>query len=169
MSAGQICFASHDNHYVLKFIGEIRCTLGVTFDRFLDDLLSQPKLEDFVLDLSEAEMIDSTCLGLLARVSNEMRRASGEKTTIVSTNSDINRVLESVSFDQVFNISNETLPPLQDAVCLTVNEADTVCMAETVLSSHRLLSEINEQNRETFHEVIESLESERGKKTSSES
>lgn len=167
MTEGQICFASHDDHYVLKFVGEIRCTLGCTFDRFLDELFNKARLEEIVLDLSEAEMVDSTCLGLMARVSNEMLESTGQKTTIISTNADINQVLESISFDLIFNITDQPLPPLEGAVCLTVNDADTSCMADTVLTSHRLLSEINDENRETFHDVIESLETALEKKAHS--
>ncbi|MCG8427041.1 MAG: STAS domain-containing protein [Chromatiales bacterium] len=168
MSQGHICYASHDDHYVLKFTGEIRCQLGCTFDRFLDELFNQVKLAKIVLDLSEAEMIDSTCLGLLARVANKMRETTNQKTTIISTKADINQVLESIGFDQVFNISTQPLPPLEGETCLTINESDTSCMADTVLSAHRLLSEINEENREVFHDVIETLESELEKDAQSE-
>ena len=159
MTDGKICFANQQERYVLKFIGEIRCTLGCTFDRFLDELFKEARLEEIQLDLSEAEMIDSTCLGLLARVANEMRKTTGKKTTLVSTRPDINQLLQNVSFDQVFNITDQPAPALVDETCLFVNDSDTACMAETVLTAHHLLSEISDDNREAFKDVIKTVES----------
>jgi hypothetical protein len=57
-----------------------------------------------VIDLTETRSIDSTTLGLLAKLSILSRQKVGLLPTVVTTHEDITRLLQSMGFDQVFNI-----------------------------------------------------------------
>ena len=55
MDNAKILHASQNGIHVLRFVGDIRYTLGHTLDRFLDELFAGPTPEGFVIDLSATD------------------------------------------------------------------------------------------------------------------
>ncbi|MGB5179284.1 MAG: STAS domain-containing protein, partial [Gammaproteobacteria bacterium] len=74
MDNGNVLHASHDDVHVLRFIGDIRYPLSPSIDRYLEQIFAGPKPAGFVIDLTETDSIDSTNLGLLARLATRMQR-----------------------------------------------------------------------------------------------
>ena len=68
MSTGRIQFAEMDGTFVLKFIGEIRLTLCSALDATIEKIFSSLNFSSIVIDLTESRSIDSTTLGLLAKL-----------------------------------------------------------------------------------------------------
>ena len=68
MADGKVLHASHDGVHVLRYIGDIRYTLTPSINRFLEGVFAGPKPAGFVIDLTQADSIDSTNLGQLARI-----------------------------------------------------------------------------------------------------
>ena len=77
MDNGKVLHASHDDIHVLRFIGDIRYTLSPSIDRFLKEIFSGSPPAGFVIDLTETDSIDSTNLGLLARIAKAMKSLDG--------------------------------------------------------------------------------------------
>lgn len=158
MENGAVYYARHEDAYVIKLTGEVRYQLGCSFDEFLKRLFAKADFSDIVIDLTEARMIDSTCLGLLAKIANYIRRRFDRKVSIFSSHEDINKILESVGFDTVFNICNANGGGMGDADRMTVCETDRSHLAATLYEAHLILSELNEKNREMFKNVVEELQ-----------
>ena len=95
--------------YVLKFIGEVRLDLCTTIDSFVDRLVHDPGLRGVIVDLSETRQIDSTSLGLLAKLSLGSRQALYELPTLVCSNPEVLRFLSSMGFDDVFHIIDHVI------------------------------------------------------------
>jgi len=69
--------------------------------------------------------------------------------------------LLSMGFDQVFHIVDE---PFKDEASFHEWVADSVCeneAREQVIAAHRVLMSLNEKNKNTFKELVDSLESDR--------
>ena len=160
---GKILFAAHDGVHVLKFVGDVRVTLGPAISAFLDKIGNCQSFRSIIIDLSETVGIDSTSLGLLAKIAMRVDESYGAKPTIVSTNDDITRILLSMGFDQVFVIAHDVGEGLTgigsgcEVPCRAVSEQD---MREQVLDAHRALMSMNETNRETFQDLVGALEAE---------
>ena len=158
MDEGKVLHASHDDVHVLRYIGDIRYTLSPSIDRFLEGIFTGQKPAGFVIDLTETDSIDSTNLGLLARIAMRMQSLDAPQVTLLSNRADINSVLTSMALDEVFNIVDETRPiagPLQE---LPRGNADRETLARTLIDAHRALMQLNEHNREMFQDVVASLE-----------
>ena len=69
MQAGQILVADHNGISVIKMIGDVRLTLCISFDKFIEEMYQAENFRTVLFDLSEAEAIDSTTLGLMAKIS----------------------------------------------------------------------------------------------------
>ena len=158
MTAGRILVGDHGGVYVLKFLGDVRVNLCATVDGFLRDLLRSDDLASVLVDLTETEGIDSTSLGLLARLSIETRRRIGTVPTIVSTNPDITRVLSTMGFDDVFVIVEQPLEEVGQLGELPTVEADEEDVRQRVLDAHRALMELNDENRASFRDLVTALE-----------
>ncbi|MGI9321854.1 MAG: STAS domain-containing protein, partial [Thiogranum sp.] len=104
MNNGKVMHATHDGIHVLRFVGDIRYTMSPSIDRFLKEIFSGPSPAGFIIDLTETDSIDSTNLGLLARIAKSMKGLNDSRVTILSDHADINSVLTSMAFDEVFDI-----------------------------------------------------------------
>ncbi len=164
METGNVYYAKHDGVLVLKFVGEIRYTMGESYrisaslDAFLDKLFEGKDFENVLLDLTETLSIDSTNLGLIAKIGQFTQQQFGRKATILSTNEDIDAILDSVGFDQVFMILHETSETTAELQDLPQAESPDRELAHMILDAHRALTSLNEKNKEMFKNVVQILE-----------
>lgn len=159
MSTGKIQFAEQDGTFALKFVGEVRLTLCSALDATIEKIFSAHNFKAIVIDLTETTNVDSTTLGLLAKLSILSRQKVGLLPTLVTTNPDITRLLESMGFDGVFNIVSAPVPC---PGCLREMPAQDLSEDEVrarVLEAHRILMELNEHNRTAFRDLVTALES----------
>ena len=158
MDNGNVLHACHNDVHVLRFIGDIRYTLSPSIDRFLEEIFTGPQPVSFVIDLTEADSIDSTNLGLLARLAIRMQRLDAQRVTIVSNRADINSVLTSMALDEVFDIVKDTGLETDAAQEVPQKYTDRETLARTLIDAHRALMDLNEDNREMFQDVVAALE-----------
>ncbi len=157
MPSGHILFAIHHGTYVLKFTGEVRAPMCATLDNFLERMFNDAEISAILIDLTETEYIDSTALGLIAKTAVFLQMHNQRKPIILSTNQDITRILESMGFDQVFIVlacecHEKCLDELPEV------EPSEQEMMEKVISAHRVLMGLSEQNQATFKNLVEALE-----------
>lgn len=162
MNDGNVYYAEQDGTGVIRFEGAIRYTLANALERFLDDLFARNQFSRLIVDLSDTESIDSTGLGLLARIANGVRRRDGSRPLLFSPQTDINTLISSICLDSAFTLYDCPPPPLTGAA-LPPGDPSEIEVAQTILEAHRLLSEINDANRTQFQSVVEAFEKELGK------
>jgi len=157
---GRILVGHHDGVYVILFEGDVRLTLCTAVDEYMDKMFRDPGFRSVVVDLSRTESIDSTSLGLLAKLSIQSQKRFNFRPTLVSTRRDVTRILFSMGFDDVFNIVEEPLEHTEQLGELPPVEADQEHVRQRVLDAHRVLMSMNDTNRETFHDLVATLEAE---------
>ena len=155
---GRILVASHDGIYLIVFEGDVRLTLCSTVDGYLEKMFKDDAFRSVVVDLSQTENIDSTSLGLLAKLSIQAEKRFHFRPTLVSTRRDITRILLSMGFDEVFNLVETALEHKEQVVELPRLAASEEDVRQQVLDAHRLLMSMNEANHEAFHDLVAALE-----------
>lgn len=158
MIPGRILVGNGDGTYLLKFVGDVRLSLGAAFDEFLDRLFRDRKLRSVLVDLSLTDAIDSTSLGALARLSVQAEKRLGCTPTLVSTRPDINRLLTTMGFDDIFHIVHEPLLDSRQLGELPKSDLSAGELRQRVLAAHRHLMGINESNRDEFEDLVATLE-----------
>jgi len=163
MSEGKILYSKKEQRYFIKLSGDLRFTSGRDFDSLLESMFKDTDMEDVMIDMSEANYLDSTMLGLLAKIANFFITKFQKKITILSTNEDINYLLSNIGLDNVFIIvtSFEVTPEVLENIP-NINSSDRE-NAMTILEAHRQLVNLNEKNSEVFKDVIELLEQDTNK------
>jgi anti-anti-sigma factor len=158
MQLGRILVAGQSGAFVIKLVGDVRLTLCTTLDEFFDEMLSVENFASVVVDLSDALNVDSTTLGLLAKLAIKAKERFKFVPVILSTNRDITRVLESMGFDRVFSIREEPLLNDEDLGELPVLQCSEDSVKKRVLEAHRILMGLSDSNHAKFRELVSLLE-----------
>lgn len=158
MPDGRILYARYEDFHVLRFEGEVPYTLSPSLEHFLERLFTGPVGRGFVVDLTRTRSIDSTNLGLLARIAKHMSRVGGPRVTIVSDQDDVNKVLLGLGFDEVFDLVGENFAASAEGREIAVEPLKEADLAAAVLDAHRALMSLNARNRNEFKDVVELLE-----------
>ena len=158
MSQCRVLQADCSGVYILKLVGEVRLNACSTIDSVIEKISESPNFRSLVVDLSETDHLDSTTLGMLAKLAVKAKEKSHFLPSIVSTNPDVTRIVESMGFDSVFVISKE---PIENESVLAEMEQKPLQeeeMRQTVLNAHRVLMDINENNRDKFRDLVDALQ-----------
>ena len=159
MIPGKIQFAERDGTYVLQLVGEVRLTLCSSLEAFLNMMFNEPGFKSVIVDLSEAETIDSTSLGMLAKLSIQSRKKFNQIPVLISPRPDITRILMSMGFERIFVIihdrENSSDTCMSELECESDGEQSTHAR---VLDAHRVLMSLNEDNRKAFNDLVKQLE-----------
>jgi anti-anti-sigma factor len=163
---GKVLYAHRGDDWVLRVQGPLRYTNASAFNHFLDELFDQRHPASVCVDLNATTAIDSTGIGLLAKIANSLERAGQGQPIVFSDNPDINELLTSVCLDDVCRIvpgqaslgagaeyPGEPIPP--------ANPSERE-LARTITDAHRLLCDLSESNRAQFQSVVEAFEREAG-------
>lgn len=158
MQSGKVLVAKSEGIYILKFLGDVRLNLSTALDQYIEQMFKVGDYRSAIIDLRETEGIDSTMLGLLAKVSIMAQHRSMTKPTLVSNSDDINRVLQSMGFEQVFYIVDHLVANKDELNELSTISADEEDVKKRVLEAHKTLMSLNEENRVSFQVLVDSLE-----------
>lgn len=153
---GRYYVHKESDHLFFRMQGKMKYTSSMGFDVFLKKTLSED-IDSIFIDLQNVEYIDSTNLGLIAKMAEFLIVNKKNRLIILSTHKDINEILASMGFDQVCNIV--TSPPEE----VDYNEISAVNAAsreiiKVMVDAHKKLIAISEDNQEIFQDVIELME-----------
>ena len=158
MKSGNIGVAECDGVNVIKMSGDVRLTLCLSFDDYISNMFQQSNFKSVVFDLTQAEAIDSTTLGLMAKISILSQKKALPAPTIVSPDPSIKRLLDCMGFSEIFTIVDDLqgmLKPQSNLECGEVNEEDAKLR---VIEAHKILMDLNEKNADTFKDLVNTLE-----------
>lgn len=159
MSIGRILAGSHEGVYLVKLEGDVRLTLCSAIDRYLDAMFEDPNFRSVLVDLNSASAVDSTTLGLLAKLSVESQKRFQSIPALFCESPDLLRVLQSMGFDDVFQISAQAPTSTAGLSELPAVEASQAEVRDRVLDAHRNLMQLNDSNRLAFRDLVSALES----------
>lgn len=158
MSEGKILAAEHDGAYALKLLGDVRVSLCTTIDDYFNQMYADSNFVSVLVDLCEAEGIDSTTLGLLAKLALRVRDQHGFKPVIYSCNPGINRLLQSMAFGKIFDIRVELCSDPELITELPSVNGNEDEIRQRVIEAHRILMDLSEENRARFKDLMAVLD-----------
>jgi anti-anti-sigma regulatory factor len=158
ISTGKILAADYKHMAMLKLIGDVRVVMSSTLDNYCNGLYRRGVLDAMLIDMSETKGIDSTALGLLAKMAIQLRNRFNVMPTIYSPNADITRILDSMSFDVIFHII-KTAPRRQATQYseLQLQTESEATVREKVIDAHLTLMALSEENRLEFQDLVQAL------------
>lgn len=161
MVSGSVLIGLHDRCFTLKLVGDVRVPWCVSLENYCEAVVKRGAVSTVCVDLTETENLDSTTLGVLAKLAIQARAECGANATLVCQDDDLLRLLQSMAFEQVFDI--DTAPQgsgaaLQDLPFIDCSELE---LQDSVIDAHRILMALSEENRAEFIELVTALENSR--------
>lgn len=158
MQSGKIKIADKNGIIVIKLNGYVRLTLCTAFDDFIETMFASDNFVSVAIDLSDAEGLDSTTLGLLAKIAVRARKQFNFTPIIISTDPSVTRLLSSMCFERIFDIRKKGPQSLCDYGDLPIAVSSEEDVKSRVLDAHRTLMGVSEENAECFRDLVNSLE-----------
>ncbi len=158
--AGCISYAKTARTYVIRFEGDIRYSQCTHLDQLLDTLFKEIDFENILIDVRTATALDSTSLGVIARIGQFLRQTLHKRASILSNNPDITDTLKNVGFDDVFSIidHHSACPKTAHQLLLVPQQpCSEQQLTETVYEAHRILCELNDKNHAQFIAVCHAI------------
>jgi anti-anti-sigma factor len=147
---------------ILVLSGHVRYIAVRALRSFIDELMATETHDTLVIDLRHLQAIDSTGMGLLARLGRSTL-VRGRRSVIVCAVHDVLTCLRSAAFDKLFIIVEQwpfDQEPLLTEIPLESQDLEPAIMGRFILDAHRDLACLSRENQETFADVIAALETE---------
>lgn len=158
MSTGHVEYASLDGTHIFKLVGEVRAQSCISLDKLLSRIEQQDNVIGAIVDLSQSTFIDSTVLGVLAKLGIKLNQIHHIQAVMLSTNPDITTLANSMGLGQVFVILNYSGDPNVCTRALIDENITQKAMLTTVLDAHKTLMKLNQNNQNMFEPLVKKLE-----------
>lgn len=130
----------------------------------------QRGFREFVVDLQQCELMDSTFMGTLAGAALRLRELGQGALSVVNANTRSHDLLVGLGLDQLFEVSTEPGPKLPAEVSRVHSKVSSEDdQKKTVLEAHEALAKADAENAVKFRDVIEFLRQDLGGEASKES
>ena len=115
---------------------------------------------EFVVDVRNCPVMDSTFMGTLAGVALRLREIGQGALRVTHLNARNSDLLRNLGLDQLFTIDLCGITPPDDAQAKSIGPdagPDRVAQAQTMLEAHEALVEADPENLTKFKDVLEYL------------
>ncbi|MBR9805337.1 STAS domain-containing protein [bacterium] len=158
MGESKVLVGVKDAVLTIRLEGDVRLPWCPSIEQHFENTLASSDVESVCVDLTRAENVDSTTLGVIAKMGIEVKKHLNTLPVIFSCSETITRLLTSMGIDRVFSIelpSADQQESLRSLPMLNCSEAEA---QQTVLDAHRTLIDIKEENRQLFSDLLHALE-----------
>ncbi|MEO6054656.1 MAG: STAS domain-containing protein [Chthoniobacterales bacterium] len=116
----------------------------------------------FILDLENCELMDSTFMGTLAGIALRLRELGQGKISVINLNERNKDLLQNLGLDRIIDTENVEpgLSPISNDLEPASSDADASSKRDVVLTAHEALVEADPQNAVRFKDVLEFLHQE---------
>ncbi len=115
-------------------------------------------LREFVVDLKDCELMDSTFMGTLAGIA--LKIAVGGKVHVIRANPRNREVLRNLGLDRILSLEDEATSPAPETLQNAAPAQPGDPGKEAVIEAHENLAATNPENAVRFKDVLEFLKQE---------
>jgi len=160
-TSGKIYACVKDASLILRFQGDVRLVWCMSLEEYCRETYQRKGIKHMLVDLSEASNLDSTTLGVLAKIALSAKKQLAVQAELFFETPDIERLVACMGFNQVFTIIDKpALPKLTNddfvELCLSNMCEDTA--KTSVIDAHKTLMDISKENEARFKPLVDSLE-----------
>ena len=159
MAAGKILVSEKEGVYLLKFSGDVRVTLCGSLNRHMDTIFGSQDVKQVVIDMLAAETVDSTTLGLIAKLALHCRKEYAINIQLFCQNPSILRTLECMGFEEIIDIFQEVPDIDAELEDIETMSSDIDAVRRQVLEAHKILVQLSPDSSKEFTDLIRALES----------
>lgn len=143
--------------HVIRLEGDVRLVMCTALNEYFQHMFAQANFLSVWVDVTEATGLDSTTLGMLAKLAIQTHEKFGFKPAIFSTDPGIDRLLQSMGFGQLFEVR---AGPCSASCASEIPARDSTEeeVRKRVIEAHRTLMGLNDANKVAFQDLVRTLE-----------
>ena len=163
MSSPQILYAEHEGVHFFKLSGDLRqvesgdFATALALNDQIQRLFREEAVKGVMVDLCQAEAMDSTHLGLVAHIGAATLEKTGGKALALSTDPHITRLLTEMALDTVLELVVHAPEAQAELQPLEADSGAHGDHAALVLRAHEQLSRLSEENDHRFRTLVSLL------------
>ena len=156
----RISIGIRDNILLIKIEGEMRAGNSFALSEVLPEYVSKVQRPlKVMIDLSGCTYMDSTSIGFIILLEARCRQYNAESVTIINPSESSMKHIKALSALHSLRIEKDKKAPDIQLFPLEVdsksfNKKENI---ELMFDSHAILSQLSEENREEFGELLEEL------------
>jgi anti-anti-sigma factor len=156
MTGCRISAAKNQGAHLLRLEGDVRLVMCTALEEYFERVFNDQEFLSVWVDVTGATGLDSTTLGMLAKLAIKTHEKFGFRPTIFSANPGIDRLLQTMGFAQLFDVRNEACEGYtHDIPAHPSTESE---IRERVIEAHKTLMAMSEANRDAFQDLVRTLE-----------
>ena len=156
MTGCRISAAKNLGAHLLRLEGDVRLVMCTALEEYFERVFNDQEFLSVWVDVTGATGLDSTTLGMLAKLAIKTHEKFGFRPTIFSANPGIDRLLQTMGFAQLFDVRNEACEGYtHDIPAHPSTESE---IRERVIEAHKTLMAMSEANRDAFQDLVRTLE-----------
>ena len=150
-----------NNILLIKVEGEMRAGNSFALSEVLPEYISKVQRQlNVLIDLSDCSYMDSTSIGFIILLESRCRQYNTESVSIINPSESAMKHIKALSALDKLHIEKDIeVPGIQlfplDAGSKSFKKRQNI---ELMFDSHAILSQLSEENREEFKELLEELE-----------
>lgn len=152
-----------EGNIFIKLIGNSTMRNSKTLEEYLNKILTGEK-KDIILDFEECNYMDSTMLGLIAKIALKIKKIWLQEIIAINLDNSILMSIKSTGIDKLLNLIEKNVINKKDSEELEELENQDFDSKEEktqhILESHKTLVNLNEENKLIFQNVVNLLEKE---------
>ena len=152
--------SDRDGVVTVRLEGYIRVNLCHTLREYISGLLERDQLSGFIVDLSQTEGLDSTALGTLVKLSQQLQQKFQLRSILVSVRQHITDLIKRMGFARVFDIRSEMPRGLHAEAMeeIPFSDAPVEVLRKEVIDVHRALIDMGVPESQEFTRLLTYLE-----------
>ncbi|WP_372370380.1 STAS domain-containing protein [Candidatus Uabimicrobium sp. HlEnr_7] len=159
--SGTFFTASYQSHIFIKVEGWAIQNNSLFFKDFVDKMVATG-FKDFIVDLENCRGMDSTFMGTLLYIINQVKVSSNSPITLVNTKEVHRELLQNLGIIHILDIRMQNIA-LPNNKMQKISLDTSFCAKrhiELVKKAHECLVELNDKNKEEFRDFLEILNQE---------
>jgi anti-sigma B factor antagonist len=158
--SGTFFTTSYQSSIFVKIDGWAVQNNSLFFKDFIDKMVAA-NFDDFIIDLLDCKGMDSTFMGTLLYIMNQIKTIK-PPITLINVSEDHKELLQNLGIIDMLNISEHSIEiPKNNMQRLILNSSHCPKQQiELVKKAHECLVELNDKNKEEFRDFLEILNEE---------
>ena len=149
-------YVNIEGRYIFKILGKATMKNSKNLSDFID--LNFDEIIDLSFEMSETTYMDSTFLGMIAKIAIELKTKKNKKLVVLNPSQEAKGFLKQTGITKFIDIINEEEIKSESLKAISLETNDNMNdKSRYILEMHEVLINLNDENKKVFKSVVDAM------------
>ncbi|CAM3440604.1 STAS domain-containing protein [Pseudostreptobacillus hongkongensis] len=149
-------YVNIEGRYIFKILGKATMKNSKNLSDFID--LNFDEIVDLSFEMSETIYMDSTFLGMIAKIAIELKTKKNKKLVVLNPSQEAKGFLKQTGITKFIDIINEEEIKSESLEAISLETNDNMNdKSRYILEMHEVLMNLNDENKKVFQSVVDAM------------